>query len=160
MNAHIPKRLLGRRTRQRGSAAVELALILPVLVIFLTYPVFYASVFWHYTVAQKAAKDAARYLSTVSAQEMRSKKLAPAAAAIALEIATTEIAELAPGSVIDTPEVYCDGGLCKGVTGGALPKTVHVKITFDMYDTWFGVAYTGRYGLQIQSYVTMRYVGY
>jgi hypothetical protein len=160
MNLTISKPIIGSRKRQRGAAAIELALILPVLIVFLTFPIFYASVFWHYTVAQKAAKDAARYLSAVSAQEMRSKKFAPAAAAIASEIAKTEIAELAPGSAIDDPVIECNGVPCKGVTGGALPTTVHVYITFDMYDTFFGVAYTGRYGLKIQSDVTMRYVGH
>jgi hypothetical protein len=160
MNVNMPRKTMRWRAHQRGAAAIELALVLPILLIFLTFPIFYASVFWHYTVAQKAAKDAARYLSTISAQEMRSKKLAPAAAAIALEIAKTEIAELAPGSAIDDPVIECGGIPCKGVTGKALPKTVHVYITFDMYDTWFGVAYTGRYGLGIQADVTVPYVGY
>jgi hypothetical protein len=73
---------------------------------------------------------------------------------------TGEIAELAPGSAIDDPVIECGGIPCKGVTGKALPKTVHVYITFDMYDTWFGVAYTGRYGLGIQADVTVPYVGY
>jgi hypothetical protein len=144
---------------QRGAAAIELALILPILISFLLFPAFYASVFWHYTVAQKAAKDAARYLSTVSAQEMRSRVLAPAAAAIASEIAKTEIAELSPGSSIDDPIIQCGTDPCKGTTSGPLPSTVRVALKFDMYDTWFGVVDTGRYGWHVESDITMRYAG-
>jgi hypothetical protein len=147
------------RRRQRGAVAIELALTLPIMLIFLTFPIFYASVCWHYTVAQKAAKDAARYLSTISVQEMRSKKLAPAAAAIASEIVRTEIAELSPGSVIDDPVIECGADPCKGTTSGPLPTTVRVAVKFDMYDRWFGVVDTGRYGWHIESNVTMRYVG-
>ena len=148
------------RRRQQGSAAIELALLLPVLVIFLTFPVFYTSVFWHYTVAQKAAKDAARYLSTISAQEMRSPVLAPAAAAIAREIARTEIAELAPGSVIRDPVIECGDDPCTGTESGALPTVVRVSVQFGMFDTWFGVVDTGRYGWHIESDVRLAYVGH
>jgi hypothetical protein len=147
------------KAAQRGNAAIELALVLPVLIVFLIFPIFYASVFWHYTVAEKAAKDAARYLSTISVQEMKSKQLAPAAAAIASEIAKTEIAELAPGSTIDDPIVQCGPDPCKGTTSGPLPTTVRVVVKFDIYDTWFGVVDTGRYGWHIESNITIPYVG-
>lgn len=151
----------GRRPpkgRQRGSAAVEAALILPILVIFLTVPIYYARCLWHYTVAQKAAQDATRYLAQVPAAEMRSRKLAQAAAGIALEIAQKEIAELAPGSTIDPPVVHCDNVPC-GTTINKVPNTVGVYITFSMYDTIFNISYGGRYGLVITADANMRYVG-
>lgn len=146
------------KTRQRGSAAIEAALILPIFIIFLTVPIYYARCFWHYTVAQKAAQDAARYLSQVSAAEMRSPALAQAASNIALQIAQKELAELAPGSVIAAPIVQCDYLPC-GSLIGIPPTTVRAFITFSMYDNIFGVIPGGRFGLVITADVSMRYVG-
>jgi hypothetical protein len=146
------------QTRRRGSAAVEAALILPILVVFLTMPIYYARCFWHYTVAQKAAQDAARYLSQVSTAEMRSPALAQAASSIAYTIAQREMAELSPGSVIGPPVVQCDYLPC-GTVIGTPPATVRVYITFSMYDNIFGVINEGRFGLVITADVSMRYVG-
>ena len=147
-----------RMTRQRGSAAVEAALILPIFVIFLTVPIYYARCFWHYTVAQKAAQDAVRYLSQVSAAEMRSPALAQAASNIALQITQKELAELAPGAPIPTPVVQCDYLPC-GYAIGKLPATVRVYINFSMYDNLFGAVPDGRYGLVITADASLRYVG-
>ena len=146
------------KTRQRGVAAVEAALIVPILVVFLTVPIYYARCFWHYTVAQKAAQDAARYLSQVSAAEMKAPALAQAASNIALEIAQTEMAELAPGSAMGLPVVQCDYLPCGTVIGSA-PATVRVYITFSMYDDIFGVVDAGRFGLIVTADISMRYVG-
>lgn len=159
MKTPNPRRLPGLSDRQRGAAAVEAALVLPLLLVFLTFPIFYARCYWHYTVAQKAAQDAARYLSSVPAQEMRSRPLAREAAAVALEIAQKEIAELAPGTSIDNPQVYCDQTLC-GTFPGRLPGTVHVVLNFGIVDNIFGVVDTGRYGIQVTADVTMPYVGH
>ena len=146
------------KKRQGGTAAVEAALILPILVVFLTVPIYYARCFWHYTVAQKAAQDAARYLSQVSAAEMRSRRLAQAAGNLALEIAQREIAELSPGSAIDPPIVQCDYLPCGSLIGRP-PTTVRVFITFSMHDNIFGSVPDGRYGLVITADASMRYVG-
>ena len=146
------------KRRQRGSAAVEAALILPIFVVFLVVPIYYARCFWHYTVAQKAAQDAARYLSQVSAAEMRSPTLAQAASNIALQITQREMAELAPGSAIPTPVVQCDYLPC-GYAIGSLPTTVRVYINFSMYDNIFGAVPGGRFGLVITANASMRYVG-
>lgn len=156
MMMHINKSIR-RRVRENGAAAIELAIILPILIVFLTYPVLFARCYWHYTAAQKAAQDAARYLSTVPVAEMRTKKLAKAAAAVALEIAQREIAELAPGSDFDPPQVTCDDLAC-GSSAGKVPGTVRVFINFGVTDTIFGLE-TPRYGYQITADVRLRYVG-
>lgn len=158
MKTSIRKSVPHSRTRERGVVAVELGVLLPILIVFFTFPIFYARCFWHYTAAQKAAQDAAHYLSMVPAAEMRSKKLAKAAAAIAVEIAQREIAELAPGTDIDPPQAICDGASC-GSIPGKVPTTVRVLINFGMVDNLFGVVETPRYGLQITADVTLRYVG-
>jgi hypothetical protein len=113
---------------------------------------------WHYTAAQKAAQDAARYMATVPAAEMRSRRLAGEAQQIAENIARQEIAELAPGKEFDPPQVTCDGLSC-GSSTGRTPAKVRVYISFGMADTFFGVVDTGRYGFLITADVTMRYAG-
>jgi hypothetical protein len=153
-----PAKLAPPKTRQRGIAAIEAALIVPILVVLLTVPIYYARCFWHYTVAQKAAQDAARYMSQVSAAEMKSPALAQAASNIALDIAQREMAELAPGSAIGLPVVQCDYLPCGTVIGSA-PGTVRVYITFSMYDNMFGVIDEGRFGLIVTADISMRYVG-
>ena len=158
MNTAIPKSVRHPSARERGVVAVEMGFLLPILIIFLLFPIFYARCFWHYTAAQKAAQDAARYLSMVPAAEMRSKKLAKAAAAIAVEIAQREIAELAPGTAFDPPQAICDGASC-GSIPGKVPTRVRVLINFGMVDNLFGIVETPRYGLQITADVTLRYVG-
>jgi hypothetical protein len=150
--------LVPPKTRQRGVAAIEAALIVPIFVVLLTVPIYYARCFWHYTVAQKAAQDAARYLSQVSAAEMRAPELAQAAGNIALQIAQKELAELAPGSRMGVPVVQCDYLPC-GTVIGTPPDTVRVYITFSMYDNFFGVVNAGRFGLIVTADISMRYVG-
>ena len=146
------------RKREAGVAAIELAFILPILIIFLSFPIFYARCLWHYTVAQKAAQDAARYLSTVSRQEMISEELAQEAGARAIEIASREIAELSPGSRISGPAAFCDLEICGQLGDGVAPSTVRVRLTFTMSDP-DGIIDFGWYGLRITANHTMRYVG-
>lgn len=149
---------LPRLRCQRGAAAVELALLLPILVAFLVLPYFFARFYWHYSVAEKAAQDAARYLSSISVQEMRSSTLAPAAATVASEIARAEVAELGPGHAAPTVSVLCGPVPCGGVGGASLPQTVRVYVWMDMFDM-SGVVDTGRYGMPIRVDSEMRYVG-
>lgn len=147
------------RRRQAGAAAVELALLMSMLLVFLTMPLFYARVMWHYTVAQKAAQDAARYLAGVPHAEMISETQAAAARNIAVAIATRELAELSPGSVIKGPDAYCDDVVCGSMATGTVPATVRVNIKFNMFDTILGVEDVGWDGLAINADVRMRYVG-
>jgi len=151
-------RMPHRRSRQRGAAAVEAALVMFMLTTLLTFPVFFARVLWHYTVAQKAAQDAARYLSTVSASEMRSPLLAQEAAKVAAKIATDELAELTPGKPIQAPAINCGSFRC-GTQAGVVPDTVRVMVTFGMFDTFFGVIDTGRYGWTLTADVSYNYAG-
>lgn len=154
---NIPLRFL---PRQRGAAAVEFAILLPVLVLVLTFFIFFARFFWHYTVAQKAAYDGARYISTISEQEMRDGVLAPAAAAIAAEIVRAEIEELRPGrGARPRVVIQCGGEPCDGVRDAALPRTVSVTVRMDMFDDIFKVVDVGRYGLLISGRAELHYVG-
>jgi len=158
MNEPSTRSRRATRTRQGGAAAVEAAIVMVLLVTFLTFPVFYARIFWHYTVANKAAQDAARYLSTVSAREMASRTLSKAAGDLAIEIARTEIAELGPETRMDAIVVYCGVAPC-GSNAGITPSTVKVTVTLHIFDTFFGVVDTGRDGWTLTADVTLPYVG-
>jgi Flp pilus assembly protein TadG len=146
------------RKRQAGVAAIELALLLPILVAFLSLSVFVTSVLWHYTIAQKAAQDAARYLSTVSASEMMTPASARAAGDLAQEIIRREIAEISPSSAVGELETFCDNSNCGGKLPGTVPTTVRVNFSISMFDP-AGIVDVGWYGLPITANYTMRYVG-
>ena len=158
MNTRILSLAKLPRKREAGIAAIELALLLPVLIVFLLFPIFFAKCLWHYTVAQKAAQDAARYLSTVPRSEMMSRELAEEAGELAIEIAEREMAELAPGSTIAGPRAFCDAEICGDLTAGRVPTTVRVRLAFTMSDP-SGLIDFGWYGLEITANHTMRYVG-
>ena len=145
------------RSLQRGVAAVELALTLPVIMLLLAYIVFYGRVLYNYEVAQKAARDAVRYLSSAAAVNMRSAAQAGNEVAVAQAIATAELAGLNPGAG-NGPFVFvqCDGLPCMGL---ALPSLVRVDVQIVVRNDIFGyyVPYLGDSLLQARS--TMRYVG-
>jgi Flp pilus assembly protein TadG len=159
MNHELSRFNHGPRTRDRGSAAIEVAFLLPILIIFLTFPIFYARCLWHYTAAQKAVQDAARYLASVPKSEMLSPALGEAAVSRAVEIATREIAELSPGGVMVTPQAYCNNGSRCGSTIpiGSLPRTVTVEMGFFMTDPIFNIETWGQ--VSINASVTLNYVG-
>jgi len=149
------KALLAHATqRQRGIAAVELALVLPILLLLLAFPLYLGRVLWHYTVIERAAQDAARYLSTIPASEIKNTALAPAVAAVASNIAAAEIAELAPGSVLPVVNINCDSATCAGIT---TPSTVRVSIQVQVDD----IFYSGVTGLSVPltAYVSYPYLG-
>lgn len=155
----IPSAAVPRSTkRQAGVAAIECALLLPILIAFLIIGFFTVSIFWHYTMAQKAAQDAARYLSTVSASEMMTPASARAAGDLAREIIRREIAEVSPSSVIGELETFCGSSNCGGNAPGTVPTTVRVHFLISMFDP-SGFVDTGWYGLPITANYTMRYVG-
>ena len=150
--------------RQKGAAAVELAFVLPILLVLLTAPLFIAVYFWHYTAVQKAAQDGARYLSTISEQEMRDPALAVAAANNAREIVRGEIADLFPNPDDVTIILRCGASanglinLCTGVRDGRLPEDVDVGVQFYLKDQLFGFVDTGRYGWSVSAVATVPYV--
>lgn len=140
--------------RQRGIAAVELALVLPILLVLLAFRLYLGRVLWHYTVIERAAQAAARYLSIIPASEIKNTTTAPAVAAVANHIVAAETAELAPGSVLPLVNINCDTGTCGGIT---TPGTVRGTIEVAMDD----IFYAGVTGLSVPftSYVSYPYLG-
>lgn len=157
MNPIPPWRRAATTRRQRGAAAVEFAIMLPCLAIVLAPLILCARFMWHYTVAHKAAQDAARYMATVPVVEIRSRTLAAQASAVAVEIVRKELSDLAPGESIPDPEVGCDTNAC-GLRAGTVPRNIRVTVVFYMRDPIFDT-YLGQYGLPIDVTVMTPYVG-
>jgi hypothetical protein len=154
-----------RRPSQQGSVAVEMAVILPVLLLILALPLFFARVFWYYSVAEKAAHDAARFLSATTQLEMKTQGSSDggdaSVAVVAKSIAGAEIAEIKPVLEYWTIGVYCNGD---DVCGGTIPQTVRVKVRMTVRDGIFDTFSSQFYnedagGLPLSADVTMRYVG-
>jgi Tfp pilus assembly protein PilW len=155
MNRPIPRKA---RRSQRGIALIELAVILPVILLLLTVPLFVGRVCWHYTAAQKAAHDAARYMSEVPLNDMKNSARAGFAAALARDIAEAELSDLNPGPSPMSVLIQCDGISCDGLS---TPTTVRAVVRVAMFDNVFP-AFTaglvGDDGLLLTADVSMRYV--
>lgn len=147
------------RRRQNGAAAVELALILPVLLLLILTLLFIGMVFWHYTVVAKASQDAARYLSSITPQEMREPVLAEQAVAVVRQIVAMETSDLYLGAGPLRVEVFCGPSReCNGVMDDPLPEVVTVRVELRLKDI-FGYIDTGRYGLPVRYTAQMAYTG-
>jgi hypothetical protein len=150
-------KLLIRRRFQRGAAAVEFAILATVMLALLTVPMFFARCFWHYTVIQKAAHDAAWYLATIPKNDMKNPAKAIDAAKVANYIAGAEVAELSPGSYyIPIVTIDCRPTGC----GSGTPTSVYVRVTVNMFDPIFNVSFVGSdEGLRMYAESEMNYVG-
>jgi Flp pilus assembly protein TadG len=96
----------GRRRAQRGAIAIEAALVLPILVVFVLFPtLFWTYYFYQYSAAQKAVHDAGLYLSTAPKLEMTTAGAdgGPAALTLARKIIATELA----GMSAPDPGIVC-----------------------------------------------------
>lgn len=145
--------------RQRGIAALEFALILPLMLVLLAFPLLFGRAFFHYAAAQQAARDAALYLSTVPRIALSTPARTSSELAVASSIATMELAELNPGPYAPSVSFYCDGSTCDGFS---IPASIRVRVRVDLFDDIFhsftSVA-TGDAGLLLTADMTMRYVG-
>jgi hypothetical protein len=157
----MKRSLRNPRRHARGGAAVELAVLLPVIIVMLTVPLFFGRVFWHYTVAEKAAHDAARFLAAASAAEIATPGQAGGDAPLATAakaIVQAEIAELHPGPYAPSIEVLCDGDECFGFE---VPKTITVRVTLPLYDEFFE-GFTDEFTggrILLKAVATTKYVG-
>ena len=157
--------MLTRRKFSRNAAsgyiAVEMAFVLPIFMLLLAVPFFFARVFWYYSVGEKAAHDAARYLSMANQAEMRtygggfSEAKVPA---VARWIAQQELEEILPFTDGINITLLCDSIVC----GGAVPATVRADIQIGLHDTILSPLtseYLGNTNMTLNSHVTMLYAG-
>lgn len=159
-------RLLRQMKRHEcGSAAVECAVVLPLLFAVLAGALFFGRFFWHYTVAQKAAQDAAEFLATASPTELQIPSPSGDAYVVlaARAVAQAEIAELNPGMYVPTARVYCDSAQCEMYK--PLPRMVSVHVGMrvdDPFLTLFTSLFTSdtsAIGIQIDATGRSYYVG-
>lgn len=148
------------RRSANGSVAVEMALILPLFLILLAGPLYMARAAWFYSVGQKAAHDATRYVATATQAELRTagggfnEARVPA---IARWIAQQELGELVPLTDGIAIGIQCDGEPCSALT----PTQVHTSVQVTLHDHLLGsltMDYLGSTDMTMTSEVTMRYV--
>lgn len=153
-------RYLGQR--QGGIAAIEFALILPILVVLLAFTLFFGRLFWHYTVALKAAHDAATFMAMARIAETSISKSDLGeieVARVAKLIAQTEVGELKPGKARPLVEVTCDGYQCIGDKAPAeVAVLVRMKVE-DSFLTTYTDAIAGTEGMWMYAEVRVPYVG-
>lgn len=143
------------RRGERGVAAVEFAIMLPLLIILLAAPLYIGRVLWHYTAAQKSAHNAAQYLASIPDVEMRSPALAVSSVAVAADLVAAELADLDPGEYPPLVTILCDGMICGGY---AVPTMVSVNVQMRVQDPFFGMAF-GDDGFYIVADAQMVYMG-
>jgi len=146
---------------EKGSIAVETIFCLPILILFLVVPLFFARVFWYYSVAQKAAHDGARFLASAPQFEI----MPPAGGGARLPVATLaeaialeELSDIRPALERYTITALCDLDAC----GFEVPNTVRVSVRLKVRDEIFGPftnQYFGEEALSLEARVTMRYAG-
>jgi len=151
-----------RRGSEKGSIAVETALCLPILIVFLVVPLFLARAFWYYGVAEKAAHDGARFLSNARQWEIVATPGSGGQdlpiAQLAEAIAHAELDEIKPALEWFSITALCDLDEC----GFAVPQTVRLSVRLRMRDEIFGPFTSEFFGdepLLLEARVTMRYVG-
>jgi len=107
------------RTRQRGSVAVETAIVFSFLVLFATLPsIYWAFYFYQYSAAQKAVHHAAHYLATAPRAEMLGA--GPNGEPFALAVARRIIASEMAGLNSPAPDFGCN---YRQPSGTMIPKT-------------------------------------
>ena len=154
--------------RQRGSAAVEAAVIIPLILIpLLAFVLLLGRYFWYYTVAQKAVHDAVLSLATASPADIRSN----AASGLALEIIRGDTADL-DGTTASTlgfttecwfrvpaNSPFVSSFPCSTNASLAMVRTNLSMTVTDPFLSGITDPILGRGGMTIMTGVTMRYVG-
>lgn len=127
---------------QRGTVAVELAVILSATIVLLPAVALFAMVFFQYSVMKDATRDAAMYLASMPRAALidpieRNRAIGVAQRMVeeaALAAGMTGLTQVQPATVI------CDGGPCDNL----FPESVEVLSSFTIQD-WSFSAYTGKW---------------
>lgn len=164
-----PMHPLPRRQRERGVAAVEAAIVLPILVLFVAVPAISLSLLCQqWEGAQKAVNHAALYMSSAPRIEL----ITPgpdgsfAAVGIAKAIMTRELAGIAPPLLPQNVGFVCEfrynaslpARSCKSsylASGDQTLVRIHISIAIPYVNPFTGEE-TGYY---IQPYAAIRYAG-
>lgn len=149
-----------RPARQRGIAAIELALLVPLIFVLLPVPLLLGRVCLNYAVLHKAVHDATRYLSAVAPHELTTPARALQAAAHAQAMIAAATAGTGAAPAEGTIFFWCGAAAC-GATLANPPATVRIYTTIALSDGIFDAVtqyyLTTPFTLTVD--VTMPYVG-
>lgn len=127
------------KKRQRGIAAVELALILLFTSFILPVVFLFARVFYHYNVIKQATQDAANAMASTPRMELitSSGMAAVKARSVQLVISAIESAGITPPEELIV-EIYCGGGACIAASPVVEIRVFAAFTLFDGFymDTW------------------------
>lgn len=115
---------------QRGAAAIEFAFILPLLLLIFTGTIEFGRAMWHYDALAKAARDAARYLSTVPTVDLGTEAASATSitrAIVANSATQAAVAGLTPATDIT---ITCAPTPCGSALFPADVTTVSVDIIY------------------------------
>jgi Flp pilus assembly protein TadG len=159
---------IGRR-HQHGAIAVEMALVLPVLLLFLGFPsLFLALYFRQYSAAQKAVHDAALYLATAPRVEVTTSGSDGnfAAMTLAKKILEKEMAGIVPDRVSVDPVISCiyqvaASQMSKACTAALVKDVNHTLVQFEVSISfpYINPLTNTDTGMLISPYASVRYVG-
>lgn len=142
------------RYRQHGIAAVEFALMLPVLILLLALPLYFGRVMWHYATIQKAAQNGARFLASMPQSTMKDPAKVGYVTQLTSDIVLAHLADLNPGDFPPTVDIQCNGIICNGFS---TPTTVRVIVQAYMQDSMFP-EYT-QMAITISAEASLAYLG-
>jgi Flp pilus assembly protein TadG len=149
----IPRRQRPR-DRQRGIAAVEFALVLPLLILLLALPLYFGRLFWHYAAIQKAAQNGARVLASMPLATMRDPTKVGYATRLTEDIVRAHLDELNPGEFPVVIDAQCNRMTCSGFSN---PTTTGVVVQMYVQDFFFP-GYT-QMSIAITAEASMAYLG-
>lgn len=171
------KRITQTRHKARGAAVVEFALLLFLLLIVVAGIIEFGRTFWYYDALTKATRDGARFMSSVSvdqigsaANELTLPPLTPSGKCPTDPDSTynytaknivycAAVAANVPGFDIGDVDVLCDGGTCVDDTA---PQ--YIEVSIDAYPVTIGswIPFVGLVGapwnVTFSPATTMRYM--
>lgn len=118
------------RARQKGVAAIELALILLFFMGLLPIVLLFGRALFMYTVVQKSAQDAARYMATLPLQQMTNDVPATQAAAFATQLVQQALAETGPVLISNRIRVECVYASGDYPCGSYATRPLQVRVKF------------------------------
>ena len=120
---YVPIKLL---TGQRGSVAVEMALLVIVMMMIMAGVFEFSRAFWYYNALDKSTRDAARFMSAVTSIDITNSSNTSSAVATAKSLAllTANGANVSPALTASNIDIKCDAAACTGTK----PSNITVKI--------------------------------
>ncbi|MGK5024809.1 TadE/TadG family type IV pilus assembly protein [Janthinobacterium sp. RB2R34] len=116
--------------RQQGVAAIELALIMLFFMGLLPIVLLFGRALFIYTVVQKSAQDAARYMATLPLQQMTNDDTANQAAAFARQLVQQALAETGPVLNANRIRIECVYASGEYPCGSYVTRPLQVSVKF------------------------------